>query len=97
MLHPKELVRHELIGLEVEVAESTNTDAVGIRGRVINETRNMLFVEVTSGKHKGKEKGFAKEQCTFLFTLPAGGKVRIEGRLLVSRPEDRIKKKFRKW
>ena len=93
MVEPKDLVRHELIGLDVEVVESTNSDAVGVKGKVINETRNMLVIE-TANK---EEKSFVKEQCTFLFTLPTGGEVEIEGRLLVARPEDRIKKKLKQW
>ena len=90
MVEPKELVRHELIGLEVKIVDSTNKEVVGIRGRVIDETRNILVVETKDGE----EKRFVKEQCTFLFRLPSGSKVKIEGRLLVSRPEDRIKKKL---
>ncbi len=93
MTEPKNFVRHELIGLEVEVAESTNQDAVGVKGRVIDETRNMLVVETRGGK----EKKLVKEQCVFIFTTEDSGKIRVEGRLLVARPEDRIKKKLKKW
>jgi ribonuclease P protein subunit POP4 len=93
MVEAKDVVKHELIGLDVEVTESTNKDAVGVKGRVIDETRNMLVIETEAGE----EKSLVKEQCTFLFTVPEGGKVSIEGRLLVARPEDRIKKKLKKW
>ena len=95
-MKPKDVARQELIGLEVEIADSTNPEAVGAKGRVIDETRNMLVVETDEGGEK-KEKKFVKEQCTFIFTLPTGGQVKIDGKLLVARPEDRIKKKLKKW
>lgn len=88
----RDLVRHELIGLEVEVVESSNKSQVGACGTVTDETRQTLTIEV-----EGRERSFAKGQCVFRFTLPAGGKVRVDGSLLVARPEDRIRKRFRKW
>jgi len=93
MVKPKDLVRHELIGLDVEIVESTNSEAVGVKGKVVNETRNMIMIETSVGE----EKSFAKNQCTFVFTTDEGGKVKIDGKLLVARPEDRIKKKLKKW
>ena len=35
--------------------------------------------------------------ATFKFTLPDGVTIEIEGKIIVSRPEDRIKKRFRKY
>ena len=91
MITPQNLVKHELIGLEARVVECTNKASIGIRGMVVDETRNMLVIE--SG---GKEKRLAKGQCVFSFRL--GEKwVRVDGRLLVARPEDRIKKRHAKW
>lgn len=92
MITQKNIVKHELIGLGVEIADSKNPSNKGVKGTVINETRNTLVIETDKG-----EKTLLKEQCVFVFELPDGGKIRIDGKLLVSRPEDRIKKKFRKW
>lgn len=86
------LVRHELIGLACRVKESTNKALIGLEGRVVDETRQTLTLEV-----KGKEKSLIKDQCVFSFKIPSGKWVRVEGKILVARPEDRIKKKFRKW
>jgi ribonuclease P protein subunit POP4 len=91
-LTPANLVRHELIGLEAEVITSTNQSAVGIKGTVIDETRETIVIETAKG-----EKRLAKKECTFRFKLPSGEAVRVDGKVLVSRPEDRIKKKLRKW
>lgn len=91
MRTPDNLVRHELIGLPVEIADSTNKQIVGLKGTVIDETRNTLVLETPAG-----EKTVVKEQCTFVFQLDMA-RVRISGELLVARPEDRIKKKLKKW
>jgi len=90
---PHNLVRHELIGLAVRIAESTDKTQKGLRGRVVDETYNTLKIE-TKGR---KEKAVVKQNNVFIFTLPNKVKVQVDGKLLVSRPEDRIKKKFPKW
>ncbi len=92
MRSPRNLVRHELIGLKVKVIESSNPKNIGILGRVVDETRNMLILEKTNGK----EVKLVKEQNVFVFDL-GEERVRVDGRVLVGRPEDRIKKKFRRW
>lgn len=89
---PHNLIRHELIGLRVKIYKSPDTTQKGIAGKVIDETYNTLKIET-----KDKEKIAIKENCTFIFTLPNKTKVQVDGKLLVSRPEDRIKKKFPKW
>jgi len=89
---PYILVRHELIGLKVKVEKSTDPTQRGISGRIIDETYNTLKIEA-----KDKEKTAIKENCVFVFTLPNRKKVEVDGKLLVSRPEDRIKKKLPKW
>jgi len=86
MITPRNITRHELIGLEVRVSESTDPTMKGIHGRVIDETRNTLTIEV-SGKHKLVPKGIS----TFRFTLD-GTVVEVRGSALVGRPQDRIKK-----
>ncbi|MBI4181794.1 MAG: ribonuclease P protein component 1 [Candidatus Aenigmarchaeota archaeon] len=92
MITPENLVRHELIGLQVLIEKSANSHARGLEGRVVDESRNTLVLEVGD-----KEKTLAKEECTFVFTLPSGERVRVAGRVLVARPEDRIKKKQPGW
>jgi len=83
-------VNHELIGLCVTVVESTNRYSVGTSGRIIDESRNTFTIE-----NEGREKIAAKHCNTFEFTLPGGSKVRINGDLLLARPEDRVAKSLR--
>ncbi len=91
MITPENLVRHELIGLPVEVVEGTNPFQVGISGRVVDETRNTFLIETRSG-----DKRVPKSCNCFLFTLSQGLKVKAEGSVLVSQPENRINKKIRR-
>ena len=86
-----DIIREEFIGLEAEVVASCHPGYVGIRGRVIDETRNMFIIE-----HGGRRKMVPKAVCTFHFTFPDGTVVEIEGHLLVGRPEDRLKKRLKR-
>jgi ribonuclease P protein subunit POP4 len=88
---PQNLVRHELIGLKVRISKSTDPTQK-FSGIVVDETCNTLKIEA-----KGKEKTIPKGNSIFIFTLPNGMKVEVDGKILISRPEDRIKKKIAKW
>lgn len=58
---------------------------VGLRGRVVDETRNMLIVDVS-----GREKMIPKQGSRFRFDVQGG--TEVEGDEIRHRPEDRIKK-----
>jgi ribonuclease P protein subunit POP4 len=92
-INPKNIVRHELCGLEVKVFKSTNPSQKNISGKVVDETYNTLKIETKDGK----EKTLIKKNCIFIFKLPNKTKVMVDGKILVGRPEDRIKKKFEMW
>ncbi|MFH8080633.1 MAG: ribonuclease P protein component 1 [Candidatus Aenigmatarchaeota archaeon] len=89
---PMNIVRHELIGLKVLVKKATNKYLIGIKGLVVNETFNMIEIEAKDGVKKVQKKG-----TIFIFRLPNGKRVEVDGSLLVGRPEDRIKKKLPRW
>jgi len=89
---PENLVRHELIGIEVEIKKSTNPSQNGLKGKVIDESFKTLKIETNSG-----EKIISKENTIFVFTISNGIKVQVDGNILLGRPEDRIKKKLPKW
>lgn len=86
-LRPANLARHELMGLEVEVLDSRDPGLRGLRGRVVDETKNMLKIRVG-----GKVKSVPKAIVYLRFILPEGEEVKIEGRRLVARPEDRVRR-----
>ena len=92
------IVRHELIGLRAYVEKSTDKSLEKMSGKVVDESYNILKIEGKKrGEKKPKEKSIPKRNSIFIFALPNGVKVEVNGRLLVGRPEDRIKKKFDKW
>ncbi|HSQ01906.1 MAG TPA: ribonuclease P protein component 1 [Methanobacterium sp.] len=93
MITPQNIFRHELVGLHVEVVKSSHEGFTGIKGVVVDETKNTIKVEDV----KGCEKIIPKNVATFRLTLPDNAVVEVDGRIIVARPEDRIKKKFRKY
>lgn len=90
-IEPGNLVHHELIGLPVRVVDATNPCLVGISGRTVDETRNTLVIEEKDG-----ERRVPKRAASFQFTIPDGRRVRVSGSLLVSQPENRVQKKFKR-
>ncbi len=86
-LTPYNLGCHELIGLPVAV-DSDRCDAYAhVTGRVVDETKNMLVV---SDGHR--QRWIPKDVAVFHFTLPDRTTCRVEGKTLLGRPEDRVKK-----
>lgn len=92
MITPENLVRHELIGLPCRVKDSTNKALIGLEGKIVDESRQTLTLET-----KNRKKNLIKDQCVFSFRIPSRKWVRVDGKILVARPEDRIKKKFKDW
>ncbi len=88
---PENLIRHELIGMKVEVIDAHNRGMIGMKGIVVDETKGMISVRTEIG-----EKKIEKGGSVFQFNIPSG-KVRVNGDLLVARPEERIKIKVKKW
>ena len=85
------ILQHELIGLNARVVKSLHPNYVGIAGRVIDETRNTLVIQ-----YENERKIVAKSVVVFYFTMPDGTVVEIDGKAIVGRPENRIKKKIRR-
>ena len=87
MITVNNLVHHEFIGLSVSVTSVSN-ESLRLKGTVIDETKNTIKIDV--------EKIIPKKGSIFVFELPTGEKVEINGNILSIRPEDRIKKRFKK-
>jgi len=84
----KDLPQEELIGLIMEVEESSNRDMEGLFGRIVDETRNTFVIET----EQEEEKRIPKAGNMFIFVLEDGTRARIRGDKLLARPEDRIKR-----
>jgi len=97
-LTPHNIMHHELIGLDTEIVDSTNSSLIGIEGRIVDETKNLMIVESDD-----KERNIPKSCSSFIFTIPSFNgkrylplKIKVDGKLLLSQPENRIQTKFKK-
>jgi len=68
------------------VVSSTHPGYVGMKGRVVDETKRMLVIDKDGG-----EKRLPKRACVFEFIV-GDKRERIEGTEIEFRPEDRIKR-----
>jgi len=83
------LLTEGLIGFKTKIIDSKNKDNIGICGEIIDETRNMMII-----KTKDDQKKIIKEHNTFEVTKN-NNKITIDGKHLIGRPEERIKKWLR--
>lgn len=73
--------KDELIGSVIEVVGSKNKTLLGLKGKIIDETKNTITIK------NGKTKKLMKSHVQ----IKINNKI-IEGKSLQKRPEDRIKK-----
>ncbi|HUK27833.1 MAG TPA: ribonuclease P protein component 1 [Candidatus Acidoferrales bacterium] len=92
MITPYNLLRHELIGLNVRVLDALNPSVNGIHGSVLDETKNTLTIGGI-----GESAMIPKAIATFRFQLPTGIVVDVDGTRLTARPENRLKTRTRRW
>jgi len=85
------IVQHEFIGLKAKVAQCSNSSGKGITGTIVDETRNTFVV-----LQDDKRRTVIKDQSVFHFIFPDGTIVEIDGKALVGRPEERLKKRIRR-
>jgi len=82
----KNIVLHELIGLDLKVVKSMDRAQQGISGRVINETKNTLVISTPNGT-----KRLVKKVSVFRFSIN-GKKFVVDGNEINFRPYERIEK-----
>ncbi len=86
-----DIIRYEFIGAEGKIAKSPHKGYVGIGGRVVGETRHTFIFQ-----SEGKARSVIKESAIFNFKFDDGTVVQVDGKLLVGRPEDRLKKSIKR-
>lgn len=89
MRTPRNILLHELIGLECKVVGSKNKNHLGIKGRIVDETKNLIILETKKGIKKISKKG-----AIFRLKLESSI-VEILGDDILARPEDRIKRSIK--
>ena len=85
------IVQDEFIGLTANVVKCSNPSVVGLMGQVIDETRNTFTLSCNS-----ERKVVIKDTAVFDFALSNGTVVEIDGKVIMGRPEDRLKKRIRR-
>jgi len=75
-------LREEYIGENIEVKNSKNKQLIGIKGIVLDETKNTFLIKTTDKK----QKNILKKDSTFEINNKT-----IDGNQITKRPEDRIK------
>jgi ribonuclease P protein subunit POP4 len=83
------IINQELIGLNARIAQSSDPSLVRRAGCVIDESKEMFTL-----LDRQKEFTVTKANCVFDFELQSGETIRIDGRLLRGKSEDRIKKRL---
>ena len=78
--------------MDVKVSRAKNQSLRGLKGKIVDETRNMLTLT-----HRGKKLMIPKDVATFRFKLKDGTVVDVDGVRLVARPENRLKTKVKRW
>ncbi|MGI0141229.1 MAG: ribonuclease P protein component 1 [Candidatus Micrarchaeales archaeon] len=82
----KNIVLSELIGLKVKVTRCLDKKQVGLQGLIVDETKNMFFLETKHGTKK-----VVKKSATFRFY--SGGKSYVvKGEEVNFRPAERLEK-----
>lgn len=85
------ITQQEFMGLAARVTRSTNQDDLHIAGVVVDETRKTFVI-----LQDRKKKRVMKNQTSIQFTFPDDTTVEIDGRVLLGRPEERLKKRIRR-
>ncbi len=81
----KEILKEEWIGKQVKIVNSTNKYNIGIKGKIINETKNIFVLQTDKG-----DKKIMKSNNVFQAEYN-NKKVNVKGSALLGSPEERIK------
>jgi ribonuclease P protein subunit POP4 len=82
--------RHELIGMNVEIINSSDNGHVGFTGQIVDETKNTLTIKTSKGDKMIQKNGLVMK------TGLKDSDVIILGSHIKFRPEDRIKRAGRR-
>ena len=91
MITKKNILNHELIGLNVQITNSKNKTLMGRSGLVVDETKNSFTFREKKSK---KESKVIKKDSTFSFEVD-GKKIQTKGENLVGNQWERLKKKIK--
>ena len=82
---------HEIIGLNVKVIENKNKNLKNIKGRIVDETKNLLCIETNKGIKK-----ILKKDAILRLYLENNKKIEFNGKDINFSPVERTKIAWRK-
>ena len=78
------ITRHEFIGLETQIVNSSNQEVIGLNGTILNETKSMFTINTPKGR-----KNIPKSTNDWKFSI-AGKEIIVNGSKITKRPFERI-------
>jgi ribonuclease P protein subunit POP4 len=87
MINYENIVLHELIGLDTKIIQSSNIQSVGLKGKVVDETKSMFILQMENGIKK-----FPKENTLWRFSF-GNNEITLDGNMLTKRSYERIGRK----
>lgn len=84
MITSENITRHEFIGMDTQVLESSNPQFIGLNGTIINETKSMFTLNTNRGT-----KLIPKSHSVWKFMIN-NEKITIDGSKIEKRPFDRL-------
>lgn len=93
MIDRKNLLFSTFIGLQAEIVNSSQRALIGVRGTIVDETKNLIVIEKAGAAGaSAKEVRIPKNSSTFRIETESGEKVDVDGRDIAFRPHERAKK-----
>ena len=87
MITADTISRHEFIGLETQIVNSSNQQVIGLNGTIINETKSMFIINTQKGI-----KNIPKSTNEWKFSIQGKESI-VNGSKIVKRPFERIGEK----
>jgi ribonuclease P protein subunit POP4 len=84
MITADTITRHEFIGLNTQISNSSNQEVVGLNGTIINETKSMFTINTEKGMKK-----IPKSTNDWKFSI-VGKEITVKGSTIIKRPFERI-------
>ena len=84
MITADNITSHEFVGLDTQITKSTNSQVIGLNGRIVNETKSMFAIKTKKGI-----RSIAKSTSSWKFSI-GEKEVIVKGSDIAKRPFDRI-------
>jgi len=84
MITRDNITMHELIGMNTEISNSSNPHIVGLKGKIVDETKSMITLSTAKGM-----KSISNSNNEWKFTVD-GKEIIVNGSRIAKRSSDRL-------